>query len=534
MPKSVELEQNALTPRRADRTDYIFFITVSLLALAYVLIRVFAVSLTNDECILYTYKKGYADWFTFQFVDAQCHFLLGLLSMFCMDLLPIDEVIAIRLPSFLGLAIYLYAAVSLARAIQTRVLRYALFVALLGNAFMLDFFGLSRGYGLSLGLGLLSLSYLARLSLDRPGHMNRANAYICVWTASLAVLSNLAWLQFYSVVCAILFFFSIRNDSVAGDLRAFFTSANRFGEVMARNAYLFTNAALLLVFYHWRIILLVTRNKLYSGGTDGFVVDTVASLISRTLYDATLSETFVTPAAYIIFALSSALVLLSFLTLRNGSRESSVACTVSVVLALCFAVTELLHHVAGVRFVTRRAALMYVPLFVAQIAFVAASARIRIATAVGTAVLLAISAVGLRPVNLTHTASWKQVAQIREMLSDLESGRDPGDQEVIMGVSDNFKLLIDYYKTRAGMSWLKHYAIDTMWRFNGKIQVHPQTDYFYIWNKSMRDLPFETVPVETYGIADAILLEVKGPLSMPDSAGRPVTSESENTATPEN
>jgi hypothetical protein len=503
--------QAELSAGTSNRLDRAFMLLTALVALAYVVLRVFTVSLTADECILYTYKKGYADWITFQFIDAQCHFLQGLLAMFCMDLLPIDEVYAIRIPSVLAFILYLFAAARISQRIPYRLLSWTTFVAFLGNAFMLDFFSLSRGYGFSQGMLLYSVKLLLDLYLQDRDQPHRAKAFLCVWFASFAVWSNLAYLTVYLAICVILTFLAIDRHNIKADLISCLTSWKRFSEFILANQYIVANGAMLGIFYLPRVILLTKHNKLYSGGTTGFVRDTVASLVQRTFYTADIAEAWPRLVAGGLVA-ASLLLFLTTLSSRAKSQVRKASLLISSLLIITVLLIYGLHYLLEVRYIRGRAALMFIPLFVGQLGFTAAFWKKPVPRATVVACLLLASGIGLYGVNLTYAWTWKHTSCVRPALTILEQlHAEARTEPVILGTSDGLKLLTDYYKKRKGMTWLQHYPLDTYHRFNGRIQVHPKTHYFLIHEPNKYwPVPGEVEVIKRFPAASCVLFRVTG------------------------
>jgi len=115
----------------------------------YVLYRIFTLDLMSDEWggLKNIYIKSIADLISFKYVDAQSHFLQSLLSISCWRGFPeAYEGITIRLPSLIGLCAFLYAAFRITALGESGFLKTLGLLALCTNAFLLDYFGLARGY----------------------------------------------------------------------------------------------------------------------------------------------------------------------------------------------------------------------------------------------------------------------------------------------------------------------------------------------------------------------------------------------------
>src|SRR6266852_304276 len=106
-----------------------------------------------------------------------------------------NEIVACRLPSLLGLVLFLLGVWRIGKECPTGSARVLITFALLSNAFLLDFLALSRGYGLALGFSVLSLSFLLDADLTAPSQHGRGRSHViaALWLASGSAVSNLGF-----------------------------------------------------------------------------------------------------------------------------------------------------------------------------------------------------------------------------------------------------------------------------------------------------------------------------------------------------
>ncbi|MEO1367211.1 MAG: hypothetical protein AAFX50_08530, partial [Acidobacteriota bacterium] len=420
---------------------------VGALVVAYVVARIVLLDITNDElgALQDVYRRSFLECLSFAYVDAQNHFLTGLLSMVALRTLPFDEVISIRLPTLIGLALYLVGTWRLSRHFEDRRLGFALFLALQANAFVLDFFGLSRGYGLAMGLMAISLAALGELvRADGPVDGAGPLAHVAVLFAVLTVLAHLAFLNYFLGLVAVLAWPAIGAMSEAW--RDSDRLWRRWGETLRRHAHLLYASGLLAAFYVDRVIFLMAKDGLYFGGDRGFLLDTVGTLVERTLYDLAPPAPLVTALALLAAAAyAAALYAARWLARPGPAARLAVALGAAVAVMVVYAVA--LHAVVGIKFVQQRAAMMFIPLFLAQLGATAAAVGGRWLR-VAVAVLTAYSLLGLSQLNLTHTVAWPVNAEIRDVVRDLgEVPRTPG-QEIVVAVTDDFKSTLWFYIPR--------------------------------------------------------------------------------------
>jgi len=99
----------------------------------------------------------------------------------------------IRLPNVLSFILYLYWGYKISVGKLSPVLGLGCFTLLICNPFLLDFFGLARGYGLSLGFMMGSLYFGAEFFESR----STSSLIKALLLASLSVLSVFSMIYFW-------------------------------------------------------------------------------------------------------------------------------------------------------------------------------------------------------------------------------------------------------------------------------------------------------------------------------------------------
>lgn len=169
-------------------------LATALLALVvgvYITARAFLVPLTYDEASSF-YRYIDADPAAlFDFATATNHFLNTVLARLSVAVLGVSP-IALRLPNVLAGGLYLAVVVAFARRMREPAIGFAAAALLTTNPYVLDFFSVSRGYGLAVGLLLAAMLMLVRHAL--------ASSLIL---AAVAVVANFAVLPVCLAVAAI-------------------------------------------------------------------------------------------------------------------------------------------------------------------------------------------------------------------------------------------------------------------------------------------------------------------------------------------
>jgi hypothetical protein len=169
---------------------------LSLVFFSYEVARALRVSITFDEAatFLVYIKGGFLALFNFN--EANNHFLIGG-----------NHDLVLRLPNLLGYAMYLTFAWLLLKRFVRGTAAVLGFVLLNTNPYVLDFFSLCRGYGLSLAF-LMGALYFLTLFLSRPGERGSDAGRLRSLTrglgmAAAAVLCNFTLLDVYCGLLAI-------------------------------------------------------------------------------------------------------------------------------------------------------------------------------------------------------------------------------------------------------------------------------------------------------------------------------------------
>jgi hypothetical protein len=186
--------------RRIDRALLkLLVLGSSLFFIGYEVARAARSSFTCDEA------GSYLDFISpnvlalFNFNSANNHFLNSLLAKISSSLGGSSEFV-LRLPNLLSYAAYLlFAFLIMNRFVKTKIIVLCGYLLLSLNPYVLDYFSLCRGYGLSLGFLMASLffflSFLDRTAEPEPNRHRHLRFSLIA--AALAVLSNFSLLNVY-------------------------------------------------------------------------------------------------------------------------------------------------------------------------------------------------------------------------------------------------------------------------------------------------------------------------------------------------
>ncbi|MBP9080736.1 MAG: hypothetical protein KBF80_10835 [Flavobacteriales bacterium] len=202
-----------------DRLQRTAFLCAALGAFAFVVLRAFLVPVTHDEAMTFFLFVETKDFLPFHGGwDAGNHVLCTGLGWLAWKLAGF-QLWALRLPSVLAFLLYAAYAWRWGLKLRTPLVRWCLWAALLGMPFLLDFFSLFRGYGLSMAFWSMAL-YELNAWLEKRGTrtlMRTLTASAC------ATFSGFSLLTLWAAVLAVLFL-SLWTRPATGKRRAMHTT----------------------------------------------------------------------------------------------------------------------------------------------------------------------------------------------------------------------------------------------------------------------------------------------------------------------
>ena len=150
-------------------------------------------SFTYDESYSYTrfVHTSFIDILTYKIPHTNNHVLNTLMMKYSEMIFGCSE-LALRIPNILSFAVYLIFTFLFLRKCN-QIIGISFFILMIANPYLIDIFGLARGYGLSLGFMIMSL-YFFILYFQTKINRHLILFNIC---ALLATLSNFTLLYFY-------------------------------------------------------------------------------------------------------------------------------------------------------------------------------------------------------------------------------------------------------------------------------------------------------------------------------------------------
>lgn len=408
---------------------------LAVIVLVYVSVRLFTVPFTIDEAITFTQFVSKGLWWPDPVLfNANNHMLNTLLCIWSCKLFGLNE-FALRLPNLLAASVYFFYAFAWSERLTSGWSRLLLFIGLVSPHFLLDFFGLSRGYGLSMALILASWFHLGRWWQQT---LVKDLVALLVFGA-LAAFANLSLLLPVLVGVGLVVLALLCDAIHTRAYRPFqWFLAIALG---AMPLYLLSSAA----------FLLKEGGHLYYGAGYGFWNVTAQSLMVAVFGELETVMVYFAPVALI-----AAWVLLLLSWIRSGQLLWR---TGGAFLLLLMVVSVVGHVVMNllldVNFPSDRVAIYLIPLSVLVIMQAVEVSRMDSASRMlskGLFVILwAIPVSSLPMINLTHTRLWKWDSGVRDFFTHIvESKQELGFQPTVVVNGLQMHSLM-FYNTIGGM-----------------------------------------------------------------------------------
>lgn len=444
------------------------YISLSLLIFSYVLFRVFNVGLTYDEA--WTLKSfvplKIIEIINFTKCDANNHILNTLLIKLFI-FIGNENLFYSRLSSLISLIIYLIYSYKISRLlpVYSGILLFVLFVF---NPFLLDFFGLARGYSIGIAFQIVSLYYF--IDFLKSNNIFSAN-YASVF-AAIGVLGNFSQLNYFISIVALIVLFSILS-----------LKQSHFKILLYQ---LLITVFLGLIIYE-PIRKLVKSGSLYYGGNSSFYSDTLISLTKYIQY--TSIENYLTQPilnGFLVFLFLGIIVLIAK-KFKNNNLFINVELYVLVLLITVIASTIVQHSLFGTLFLIDRTALIFYPLFFLVLVFSFNLMQNTFRNIIFTLFLIFYLFNFKNSFNTYKTALWYFDSHTEKVLTEINAIGNKQNKKIKIDFSWPFQSVIYYYNDKN-----KFPFIHISKSLSNREQLEPNVDYYLYLNKSLEIVGYDS------------------------------------------
>ncbi len=385
---------------------------------------------------------------------------------------------ALRLQSLLAFAAFLFFSARIVRLLPAP-LAIAGFVLLAANPYLLDFFGLARGYGLSICFMMVAVWYLLRsLQARHTGYIALFN-----FAALLACCSNFSLINFY--LAAIGSFYVLCLLPPASDRGP----AWRKYVLRATGVNLALMLATTLIL--WEPLRKTHQTQaLDFGGKTGFIADTVVSVVRASLYHIQVPDSLALILGWLIVLITLATGLYwirAVVADRSSILRLRPLVLVNMALAGIAVLTIIQHILLHNDYFIGRFALFMFPLFILNTLFWLADCYqqnrfrkyIPVAVFGFGALMLAITLYNL---NMHSYLDWEYDKDTKQAMAMIKAHHDrvSSAQHGRLGATWWFEPTANFYRRRWQMDWLRQVDRD---------DIKPDDIYWYSRIENVANTP---------------------------------------------
>jgi len=476
-----------------------FVILTGIILLFYTNYRAAVLSITHDEAVIHQLIIQYSRLEIFNYVISQDHMIHTWLMKFTSQQFQDNEYI-LRLPNLLGHLLYIIFSILLLVKLKNPHLLIAGFVLLNCNPYLLDFFSIARGYGLSLSIMMISIYFGFSFVLSRRTHLLILSFFFSI----LSVLTVITLLNFIIALGGTLALTMI-----------FWWAQNKF---KLKRDLLHISVIFLLVMVASLVLLylklgeplnrLQTENFIYQTSQSNFYLETIRSIIYRSSYN--YDQILVVDIGSYIFiaAFLLAFFIIAPMIIKKDYSFTGRLMFFSLMIFLIVVIsTTLQNSLFDIRFLGNRTATFIAPLMVLFIVgFVDELSQLK-TIRIPVIVLIYLAAAlflfnTAKNANLEKYLDWPYESSTKEMMHDLceDAGHKPG-KNYKMGIVWLYEPSINFYRFIWDIDWLEE--VDR----KGYIG---DFDYFYVLEKDSvltKDIFRDKIKVKSYKKSGMVLLK---------------------------
>ncbi|MFY9311264.1 MAG: hypothetical protein WAQ28_19625 [Bacteroidia bacterium] len=435
-------------------------------------------SFTHDESYSYNFyvHNSSMDIISHKNSYTNNHLLNTLMMKYSEQLFGASELF-LRLPNLILLLVCFVYMYLFTRNCNL-LLGISIMVIMFTNIDLIDFFGLARGYGISIGFMIMSLYHLVRAL-----HTNNNKLHLVLFNmaALLAILGNFTMLDFY--VAAIIAFNAVKLYESRFVLKEKFS----FYKTNKTNIFMFV---LMLVVLYEPVRRVITYNQFDFGGTKGFFSDTMQALVLTVFsheQNVFTQTVFVKMLFLLLLFVPLVIVIVNAIKRKTGFFENNKALvTVNLVLLFIYVEIILQHLLLHTDYLIGRFALFLFPLFILNIFFLLEySLKFKFRNLIlGLCVVLAGYSIiyFYRNVNVHTSAEWSYDMETKNAMNALAAWHDKNETDKTgskLAVNWLFEPTTNFYRRTRSLQWLVPVSRD---------EPDQSSDYYYIFKEDLNKL----------------------------------------------
>ncbi len=342
-----------------NRLYYCLALVVGISVFSYVIYRAIHLSMTFDECgttMVLPPSYWHVMFSKQSFQSANNHVLNSILMKLSATIFGTSEW-ALRLPNVLSYIFYFAGSYIIAwQSSKDNLIRIAALVMFNSLLFILDFFSLTRGYGLANAFELFSISMMIvyfRFDKDRY-------VFFGFFFAALAVYSNFTWLNFYVPLWAVynlLIYFELNDWELF------------LKKCWSKNKFPFLISIVLFALSYRPISILRTQDEFRWGANGWF--DSEHTFMKDFLYSNHFTQAVIGQIVLILLVTIAFWICLKLIRLKGviNIEDRNLLFITTLILAIVLA-TVIQRNLLHMMYMEGRKACLYFPLVIALLVLV--------------------------------------------------------------------------------------------------------------------------------------------------------------------
>jgi hypothetical protein len=419
--------------------------------LSYIIYKASHTSFTHDESYTYTryVHQSFMDIISYKTPYTNNHILNTVLMKYCEMLFGSSE-LSLRLPNIFAFVIYSVFSI-LFFYNQSPKLTVSFYLLMSCNPYLIEFFALARGYGLSIGFLVMSLYYLnLHFKSKQNNHLILFNV-----GAFLAVMSNFSLLNYY---VAALLIFNIIHYIISKIDRS-----NSFNNFYSLNKINLISVVVSGMVLYEPIRRISKINLLDFGGKNGFIDDTIGTAIHSFFYEMYVSPFYeILLKTFIILTVSLSLILIvKNLIQKNISflKTHLTLILINAVLLTIVFITILQHLLLGNDYYIHRFALFFYPLFILNFTFILFYLYEIVAKNLIMTCGYLFSALAVFNLYINHSNNsykdWRFDSNVKIIMQKLALEHEQNsDKKIKLGINWLFEPSTNFYRSTWDLNWL--------------------------------------------------------------------------------
>ncbi len=464
--------------KKIKQPTHLIYLLIGLFFFTYVFARTILVGITFDEAwTIGAFVRGsFYNIFIGEPVIANNH----LLNSFLIKLVYSsgqETVFLARLPNLISMLAYLFFSYKICHTFFRPLLGLSLFLILISNPFLLDFFGLARGYGLGIGFLMSSIFFL--LKFKKTGASK--NGIFALALGSFAVLSNFTFLFFWMGLLA-------ANQLVYTTRKYFFWKNHKSDYLQFLGINSLVSIGLLGLIY-FPIQKLRTKGGFWYGGSEGFYQDTLVSLTSYSLGNSVSKEASIFTLNLFLGLFFLAIIMVAFKKVFTKKIFESTSVVLMVLLIVPFCLNIFFHHFLETKFLIDRTALFYFPLFILGLGFLIRENKWKLTMIFMRGSFVIFSFLSLlnfyKNANFYCTINWPFDSRTAEVLNYINEKGKEQNKIFILDSTVMFSSALRYYQ------WKKKYQYVVYAKEQTDNLDKSLADYFLYYEKPVVEVNYD-------------------------------------------